>query len=219
MALQFDSDGIIFWPSNVKPAAIRISLSQPTEVSRGQTGIKYTRNLGYHKHVIEVDYPPMTDSDFRPYYAAALHMRGAHRVAWFELEGDDGKNLIFGFTGNAPSPTLTLDSTGSTGDLTVKLAGFDSNEIEPLPPGTVLTGLGSSFGHIHPIITCTNADSFGVATATLAYPLLDSVGIGSIVNAEPDKILVSMAGNEMNIDVATIKYYGFTATFEFDRNF
>lgn len=219
MALTYDT-GTLVWPDHIKPQSITLGVVQPTSSTRAQNGKKYVRSFNYAKHGLTVNYPPMTAEDFQPFYAAMMVLKGDYGLCWFNLLGTDGEKILFPFFGNsAMTPLANTTYTVGTGALItdVVLKNLPVSTTEPIPAGSVISGLGRNYGHIQTVINCTDSDAGGLATVTLAHPLAETVTVDDAVDVDPTRVMVSMTDNTFQTNIQTIKYYGFSIEFEFDR--
>lgn len=222
MALSYDS-GILIWPNGVKPNSVTLAVNHPTTVSRSQNGKKYVRSWQHTNYGLEVAYPPMSAAEFQPFYAAVLALRGQSQVCWFDLIGTDGEKMLMNFFGDDTMTPLvnTAITTVSTGAIIrdVVLKNLPISTVEPIPAGSMISGLGRNYGHVQFVVNCTNSNGSGVATITLADPLAENVAVDAPVDVDPTRILVSLADDSLITNIDTIRLYGFGVRFEFDRTY
>ena len=219
MALTYDN-GILVWPDHIKPQSITMGVTQPTNTSRAQNGKKYVRSFNYAKHGLTVTYPPMSAEDFQSFYAAIMALKGDYGLCWFNVLGTDGEKILFPFFGNDTiAPLANTTYTVGTGALItdVVLKNLPVSTVEPIPAGSVISGLGRNFGHVQTVIACTDSDIGGLATITLAHPLVETVTVNDPVDVDPTRVMVSLGDDTFQTNIQTIKYYGFSIDFEFDR--
>lgn len=219
MALSYTS-GVLNWPTHVRPASIQHTVFQPTQSTRSFSGKKYARSFNYTKQGFSVNYPPMNAADAQLFYAAALAMRGQYGVCWFSLLGTDGEKLWMPFQGDdTMTPAVNQTYTVGTGNLytQIELKSLPVSTSEPIPPGSIISGLGRNYGHIQTVLACTDSDGSGIATITLDQPIVETVTADDPVDVDPEVVLVSLTEDSFSFNLSTIKYYGFSIEFEFDR--
>src|SRR6056297_3505190 len=109
-------DGIVVWPSHVKPVSMSYTITHPTSNTRSQAGKKFVRGWDYSAHVLEVTYPPMTAEDFQTFQGAIMSLRGQRFLCWFDLLGTDNEKMLFRYYGDSvytPAVNTAVDiSTG-----------------------------------------------------------------------------------------------------------
>lgn len=221
MALTYTSN-ILNWPTHIKPSGVQLGVQQPTYTTRSLSGKKYVRSFNYAKQGLSVQYPPMTQQDFQPFYAAIMALRGDLNVCWFSLLGTDNEKFLFRFYGDdTMTPTVASNYDISTGNLIteVDITGLPASTTEPIPAGSVISGLGRNYGHVQTVIACTDSDGSGDATLTLAHPLVESLTTGDSIDVDPTQVLVSVAADTFDVDVNRVQHYGFSIDFEFDRTY
>lgn len=221
MALQ-RINNIIVWPNHVKPNALLFTITQPTSVSRAQNGKKYVRSWDFTGYGLEVSYPPMTATQFQPFQAAILALNGQANVCWFDLLGTNSEKMIFPYLGDSDWPALVdSDHSIATGAMIrdVRIKGLTALAEEPIPAGSMISGLGRNYGHVQFVTNCTDADSNGISTITLADPLAESVSNNDPIDLDPQRVLVSLADDSRNINLQAARLYGFNVVFEFDRTY
>jgi len=118
-----------------------------------------------------------------------------------------------------PTVKTAVDVSGGNLVTTVELKGLPTSQSEPIPAGSVISGLGRNYGHVQTVIACTDSDVSGDATITLAHPLAESIAVNDAVNVDPTQVLVSLTTDTFDADISRVQHYGFSVEFEFDRTY
>jgi len=221
MALTYTGN-ILNWPTHIKPSAVNLGISQPTFTSRALSGKKYVRSFNYAKQALTVQYPPMSQQNFQTFYAAVMALRGDLKHCWFSLLGTDSQKYLFRFYGDdtmTPAVKTAVDVSGGNLVTQVELKSLPVSTSEPIPAGSVISGLGRNYGHVQTVIACTDSDGSGDATITLAHPLAESIAVNDPVDVNPTQVLVSLTTDTFDADISRVQHYGFSVEFEFDRTY
>ena len=213
------SDGKV-WPAHVKPRAIRVSVNNPTVTTRSQNGIKYVRDLGFQKLTLEVDYPPMTQTDFDIFMARLQMLRGGRRPFWFDLRGTDNVNNIFEYKGSATGNVHFIAEDLSTGDQVMLLEGFQSNESDVVKYNTTFSNYGTAAARSGQVTFAANdvdANIYGETKVRVTYPMQSSSSAGQQIYFQPVYVICTLVDDNTDFDVGDYRYTGFTIRMELDE--
>jgi hypothetical protein len=246
---EWDSDGFSqakqdeTWPKIPNPRSIKFTTNQPSSVTRSQNGTKYVRSSGVVKHQMEVEYPPMSLSDFRHFHSIVQAARGQATPFYFDLRGytnNAGTNnlAIFGndmvnndtkadrgfATDNSVRTTVdqSLDRPPTTGDKLITVEGFDSNRSDVFVQGEQLIfSAGYADGNLVTVIN-DNVDSnrYGEARIRIPYGIrtkASDMGSGKQIYFDPSHVIVTLADDEFEYDLGVDGLYRVTVRFDFDE--
>ena len=146
------------FPTSPTPASIKISSIQPTLVSVAHSLKRQARSRGSQRWMMDIDYPPLTRSDFAPVYAFAIAQQGQYGTFTFVPP-------IYGSTSGSATGTLLVNNVSgySAGDSTIIADGLT---------GTLKAGDFIKFAG-HDKVYMLTAD--GSTSLTIEPPLLEAV--------------------------------------------
>ena len=224
---EWDSDGFStskVWPNTITPNGIKITMTQPSSVTRSQNGTKYVRTAGIIKHQLEVSYPPMTYDNFREYEAVVQAARGQATPFYFNIKNQNGDyDLIFNRTdqyANSYITTTRVRSDVAVGDKTILVEGFEANQPDVFVRGEALIvgGVGSANGNIVQVINDNVASNiYGEARFRIAHGSNTTLNGYSEVYKNPLHIIVTLSEDELEYTIGTDGLYRMTCRFDLDE--
>ena len=204
------------WPTTVAPNSAEIKYTQPATITRSQSGIKYVQSAGYVKWGLDVEYPPMSATQFKEYHAIVQAARGQAIPMFFNLI-QSGNNLLWKNmnSNNSTNKLLLKDNLAINASL-ILLEGLASTD--KLTQGDTIVGQnGDVNGEMNTIISTTNANVFGEAKVRIAYPVRTAQTAGNYWNTAPDYVIVTLNESEFEYSVGTDGLYNVSVRFELDE--
>ena len=153
------------FPTSPEASRINIKSVSPTFVSTSHSFKEQRRRRGGHRWLLEIEFPPMTRSEFAPVYAFAVKQRGQYETFTY-----------YPPTVSSPQGTATgtpvVNGAQSAGDNTIVTDGW-SNSITALKAGDFLKFAGHD--KVYMVVEDATSDGSGNATLTIEPPLRSSV--------------------------------------------
>ena len=206
------------WPDHVTPSKAQINYNSPTIVNNSQSGIKYARSSGHTKWTLDVEYPPMTSTDFMKFNAIVQAANGQAIPFYFNLNNKDGLPILWKkFHSNSVTVTQPrLVNSIVVGDTTMLVEGFNSNENNAFLEGEVFIDGNNENGSLHTALSGTNANIYGEAKIRTPWPFREAQGAGQKVYKEPAHAVVTLNSDEFSYRVDTAGYYYMSIAFDLD---
>jgi len=153
------------FPTSPEAASINIKSFSPTFVSTAHSLKEQRRRRGGHRWMLEINFPPMTRSEFAPIYAFAVKQRGQYETFSY-----------YPPTVSSPQGTATgtplVNGAQSAGDNTIVTDGW-SNSITCLKAGDFIKFANHS--KVYMVVADATSDGSGNSTLTIEPPLTSSV--------------------------------------------
>ncbi len=204
------------WPDHVTPRSAVINYNAPTIVNNSQSGIKYTRSVGHTKWRLEVEYPPMSADDFQKFHAIAQAAHGQSTPFYFNLRNKDGTSILWkDFSGTSAAPRIKDAIT--SGDTTLLVEGFNSNEANAFQRGEVFIDGANENGFLHTSLSGTDANIYGEAKIRTPWPFRTSVPAGEKVYKDPWYAVVTLGSDNFEYQVDVNNYYYVSVAFDLDN--
>ena len=224
---EWDSDGFDTrknWPNTITPNGIKITMVQPSSITRSQNGTKYVRTAGIVKHQLEVSYPPMTYDNFREYEAVVQAARGQATPFYFNIKDQNGSyDLLFNRTDQYATSYITttrVRNTVALGSKTILVEGFEANQPDVFVRGEALIvgGVGSANGNIVQVIN-DNVDSniYGEAKFRIAHGSNTTLYAYDTIYKNPLHLIVTLAEDNLEYTIGTDGLYRMTCMFDLDE--
>lgn len=212
---QTGNSGQKVWPKDIKPKSVRVSQKTPIVSTYSQSGLKYARYAGYTRWALDVDYPPLTEEEFRELHATSLLARGGAVTFRFYVRGTNN-NLGFFIRDDGPNAVTLKSYDQSTNTLTVE--GFDSNVTDAIKSGQlVVAGRDSRNGAIETALFDCDSNVFGEAKIYLGFDEHDTTpNIGREIFLKPDWLAVSLGEDNFEYVDRGDGLYNVSVKFELD---
>ena len=207
------------WPSHVTPMSAAINYSSPTIVNNSQNGVKYTRASGFTKWRLEVEYPPMSASDFKQFHAIAQAAHGQSTPFYFMLENKDNTSILWNDfnTGTSVSnDTPRLISPITAGDETALFGGFNSNETDAFVQGEVFFDGNNENGFLHTSLSGTDSNVYGEAKIRVPMAFRENKAVGDVIYKNPNACVVTLNSDDFEYSVDVNNYYYVNVAFDLD---
>ena len=207
------------WPNHVTPMSAAINYSSPTIVNNSQNGVKYTRASGFTKWRLEVEYPPMSASDFKQFHAIAQAAHGQSTPFYFMLENKDNTSILWNDfnTGTSVSNnTPRLISPITAGDETALFGGFNSNETDAFVQGEVFFDGNNENGFLHTSLSGTDSNVYGEAKIRVPMAFREDKAVGDVIYKSPNACVVTLNSDDFEYSVDVNNYYYVNVAFDLD---
>ena len=203
------------WPTHVLPSSAKLTYNQPSQVTVGQTGIKYVRNLDFTKWQLEVAYPPMTASQFQIFHSCAQRARGQYIPFYFDIIKNSVEYMFPFSDPNTPSLLRLREDAAST-DRLVLLEGFGTDNKTINDGELIIFGTGRN-GNIRTIVSPVSSNAFGEARVRLAYPVAETLETGAQAYLKPTHLIVTLADDAFEYDIDSAQHYRVSVKFDLDE--
>lgn len=159
------------WPLFPTPRSAELTETTPSTTTQSQNGIKYVRSGGFTKWGIDLEYPPLTEEEFRELQVTSQLAKGQKAVfRWYwtnktnPSEGDIANNTgEWIWKRNWTSNRVPTIVSWSNNEKTVLVEGYESNESAVVKKGQMVS-VGSSYnGEPSQTVSETDANVFGEA--------------------------------------------------------
>jgi hypothetical protein len=234
---QFDTDdewidpdfaeGAKVWPKDPVPSAIKFTVTQPTSVTRSQSGIKYTRASGVVRHQMEVEYPPMTYDQFREFEVVAQAAQGQVIPFYFDIKNytkrhGGSTNLFYQRTDSANSSITTshLRAAESTtaGQKVITVEGFINDEADCFIRGETLIGPPNGNGSLYYVLNDNiRSNKYGEAKIRVPYGVTKDRDANISFYKNPTHIIVTLSEDSFEYTLGTDGFYRVSFRFDFDE--
>lgn len=210
------------WPKHITPRSISVIQATPSSTTTSQNGIKYVRATGIVRHQLEVEYPPMTETDFREFEATVAAARGQATPFYFDFKGyGNAGNQAIAFnridankTASGPFP---LKEASALGNKYLLLEGFDADATEVVLKGEFMILNGSADGNLIQAVSTTDSNVFGEAKFRMAVGLRSAAEVRTDVYKNPQHAIVTLAEDTLEYSIGTDQLYRFSVRFDFDE--
>lgn len=207
------------WPTHITPSSISVIQATPSSTTTSQNGIKYVRATGITRHQLEVEYPPMTETDFREFEATAAAARGQATPFYFNFKSYENEAIIAfnRIDANAPSSgAYPAKEATAVGNKYLLLEGFEADATNVILKGEFMIGSEADGGLIQAVST-TDSNVFGEAKFRMAVGARNGYSIGSNIYKQPTHAIVTLAEDTLEYSIGTDQLYRFSVRFDFDE--
>ncbi len=187
------------FPTSPVPADIKVSSFTPTLVSETQSMKRQVRRRGGQRWAFEVNYPPMTRSEFAPVYAFCIAQRGQYETFTFVPP------VVSDPQGTA-TVTPVVNGAQSAGDNTIVTDGW-SNSITALKAGDFLKFSGHN--KVYMVTADATSDGSGNATLTIEPPLIADVSDNEALTVGDVPFTVSLVNDTQEFSAGPPNIYEF----------
>lgn len=212
---NFGFDSRREWPRHVSPLGAEITQSSPNTTSFSQNGTKYTRNGGYTKWQMQVEYPPMLPSDFQKFHGVA-QAASTGTPFYFVMVGENGKRILWKDFYRGGSRTVRLRENAGPEDTVLLFDGFAGFESGAFNRGETNIFGSNENGSLHTVVNTTDANAYGEAKARLAYPVGSSTGPFNLLYRDPYHVVVTLQQDNFQYTIDTAGFYRMSVTFDLD---
>jgi hypothetical protein len=210
--------GLKEWPDHVTPRSAVINYNSPTIVNNSQSGIKYTRSVGHTKWRLEVEYPPMSAEDFQKFHAIAQAAHGQSTPFYFNLKHKDGNPILWKdfYDQNNSTTSPRIKDAIASGDTTMLVEGFNSNENDAFKRGEVFIDGNNENGYLHTSLSGTDANIYGEAKIRTPWPFRTDLTAGEKIYKNPSHAVVTLGSDNFEYSVDVNNYYYVNVAFDLD---
>ena len=197
------------WPTDKNPLSVTVKQDRPAFTNYSHNGRKFTRRSSFSKWQLEVEYPPLTDSQFTPMHACALAAQGQYNPFSFPVD------YLFQYNSNA-TPNIQIATAAQIGNKTLSVKGLPYNTSRVIRKGEIL-GIPNLNGDVNIVAVDTDSNAAGLATVSLTYPIQTPLAVDDVIKGKLEKVTVTLAENGFEYDVTTDGFYIVTVTFDLDE--
>ena len=202
------------FPTTVAPSSVVVRTISPTATTSSQNGTKYSRTAGYTKYSIDVTYPAMSPEQYLDYSGFIATLNGQKHPFYFDII-QNGTQLV----GRERSTIrdLRFKENVSTGDVTVLIEGFSSDQSDAIHRGELLIMGDSKHGNIKTAASTTDANVYGEAKFRLTTPMYSGRAISERLFNNPHHIIVSLDTDTVEVNRDTAGFYYLSLSFTADE--
>lgn len=207
-----------YWPTTVKPMEATISQTTPTVNAVSKSGVKFSKVSGFTRTILSVNYPPMTQEEFKTYQSKFLLAQGSAAKFKFNIQLLDDFTLGFtkhtdlnNLSNTTPRVLSIIDDNGG-----ILIGGFNSNETSVVEEGQLVSVDGAKNGGTQIALADCDANVFGEAMLTTVYNDFKDHNIGDIVNYDDDYLIVSLSADSFDYQQTTSGHILLSVDFELD---
>ena len=189
------------FPTSPSASSVNIKSIEPTLVSVTQNLKRQVRRRGGQRWLLEVEFPPMTRSEFAPIYAFAMKQQGQFETFTYvppvisTSQGDTTENPV-------------VDGALAVGVSSAIIDGLTASETDIIKAGDFFKFSGHS--KIYMATADMDADGTGHGTLNFAPNLLNAVANDETITFASVPFTVAFADDvtQFNTDVSAL--YGFS---------
>lgn len=209
------------WPhqaaGNVTPKTAKLIYNQPSSVTASQNGTKYVRSLGFQKWELEVEYPPLTEEEFKLLHVTAQNARGQYTPFYFINRDASGNPLVLDYHKAGIQTTARVKDTTAIGDREILLEGYPSFQTGAITKGELMVTAQEANGNITTMMTDVNSNAYGEARVKIPYALGNITSSGDTVFFEPYHFVVTLSEDAFEYDIDTFGFYYVKVRFNLDE--
>tara|TARA_R100000654_G_scaffold8907_1_gene20662 strand:- start:4364 stop:6958 length:2595 start_codon:yes stop_codon:yes gene_type:complete len=219
------------WPKHVVPNNIKFTVNQPTSVANSQSGIKYARTSGVVKYQMEVNYPPMSASDWKQFEVIAQAAQGQSIPFLFDIRSytnnagtstdlfyndrtDSANTAITSNTGNQ----FRVKDKVTAGSKLVLFEGFQASQTRVFDRGDVLIGPKNGNGNLFFVVSDNpTSNKFGEVKVRLAYGPRSEMDGDQQFFRNPAHVRVTLGEDSFEFSRGADGFYRGSFRFDFDE--
>tara|TARA_R100000278_G_scaffold14236_2_gene14982 strand:+ start:7288 stop:7890 length:603 start_codon:yes stop_codon:yes gene_type:complete len=189
------------FPTSPAASSVSITSLEPTLVSISQNLKRQVRKRGGQRWQLEIEFPPMTRSEFAPIYAFAIKQKGQFETFTYippvvsTSQGDTTESPVV-------DGALTVGSSSATID------GLTASESGIIKAGDFFKFSGHS--KIYMATADLDADGTGHGTLSFAPDLLNAVANDETITFAAVPFTVAFTQNLTQFNTDTTALYGFS---------
>jgi hypothetical protein len=188
------------FPTSPVPADIKVSSFTPTLVSQTQSLKRQVRRRGGQRWAFDVNYPPMTRSEFAPVYAFCISQRGQYETFTFVPP------VVSDPQGTATG-TPVVNGAHSAGDTTIATDGW-TNSTQILKAGDFIKFANHS--KVYMIVSDSSSDGSGEANLVIEPPLMAALSDNEAITANDVPFTVALTTDSQEYAAGPPDTYDFS---------
>ena len=188
------------FPTDPKARKVKITSFSPTYVSVSHSLKEQRRRRGGHRWFLDIDFPPMSRSEFAPIYAFAIKQRGQYDTFTYYPPVVSTSQITTAGSG-------VVNGAHTAGDTTITTDGWDVSET-CLKAGDFLKFSGHS--KVYMAVGDVTSDGLGNATITIEPPLKADLADNETITTGDVPFTVRFDSDSSDFDVGIENVYGFT---------
>jgi len=215
------------WPKHVTPSSIQFTVNQPTSTAVSQSGIKYARTSGVVKYQLEVNYAPMSASDWKKFEALALAAQGQSMPFYFDLRNYSNNmgstvHLFYNERTDSQNTAITnnlrIKDPVSAGGKLILLEGLQASQTKVFERGDVLIGPRNGNGNLYYVINDNpTSNKFGEVKARVAYGPRQAKDGDTRMFRNPSHVVVTLGEDSYEFSKNADGFYRASFRFDFDE--
>ena len=215
------------WPKHVTPSSIKFTVNQPTSTAVSQSGIKYARTSGVAKYQLEVNYAPMSASDWKQFEVLALAAQGQSMPFYFDLRNytnNMGSTVHLFYNertdsqNTAVTNNLRIKDPVSAGGKLILLEGLQANQTKVFERGDVIIGPRNGNGNLYYVINDNpTSNKFGEVKARVAYGPRQAKDGDTRMFRNPSHVVVTLGEDSYEFSRNADGFYRASFRFDFDE--
>jgi len=221
---DFSDNDMKMWPNTVAPAAANIVYNMPASTTLSPNGTKYAKPTGRYKWSLELEYPPLTQEQFREMQSVANSTYGSAMPFYLHFVTNNYKWLW----DNNTSSTDTIrfrkeeidtntDNVIETGVKNFLVDGFEGSESNAFNAGEVIALEPNINGGLNTVVNQVDANVFGEARISIASPLEFDHNNGEIIDKDPVRCVATLADDSFVYTKRTDGFYMLSVKFNLDK--
>ena len=215
------------WPKHVVPASIKFTVNQPTSTAVSQSGIKYAKTSGVVKYQLEVNYAPMTASDWKQFEVLALAAQGQSMPFYFDMRNytnNAGSTIHLFYNERTDSQNTTITNNLrvkdpiTAGGKLILFEGLRANETKVFERGDVIIGPRNGNGNLYYVINDNpTSNKFGEVKARVAYGPRKATDGDTRFFRNPTHVVVTLSEDSYEFSRNADGFYRASFRFDFDE--
>ena len=215
------------WPKHVVPSSIKFTVNQPTSTAVSQSGIKYARTSGVVKYQLEVNYAPMSASDWKQFEVLALAAQGQSMPFYFDLRNytnNAGSTVHLFYNertdsqNTAVTNNLRVKDPVSAGGKLILLEGLQASQTKVFERGDVIIGPRNGNGNLYYVINDNpTSNKFGEVKARVAYGPRRAMDGDTQMFRNPSHVVVTLGEDSYEFSRNADGFYRASFRFDFDE--
>lgn len=203
------------WPSNVRPNSAKIVYIQPSTTTISQSGKKYVKSQAFAKYKLELNYPPMTASQFEDFQKVALAVQGQAIPFYVMLKYGD-KHILWNDNYSGTTDAVQIEKALGVGNSLVTFGGFSQDEADAFHDGEHVIYGSNQNGNLKSVITENDANIYGEVKVRFSHPSNSALSFGQKCFKNPIHAIVTLAADEFEYTVDVDGFYYVNVSFDLD---
>jgi hypothetical protein len=188
------------FPTSPVPADIKVSSFTPTLVSETQSMKRQVRRRGGQRWSFDVNFPPMTRSEFAPVYAFCIAQRGQYETFTFVPP------VVSDPQGTATGTPL-VNTAHTVGDTTISTDGWTTST-QILKAGDFIKFANHS--KVYMVVSDCSSDGTGAATLVIEPPLMAALSDNEAITANDVPFRVALTTDAQEYSAGPPNLYEFS---------
>jgi hypothetical protein len=188
------------FPTSPVPADIKVSSFTPTLVSQTQSLKRQVRRRGGQRWSFDVNFPPMTRSEFAPVYAFCIAQRGQYETFTFVPP-------VVSVPQGTATGTPLVNTAHTVGDTTIATDGWTTST-QILKAGDFIKFANHS--KVYMVVSDCSSDGTGAATLVIEPPLMAALSDNEAITANDVPFRVALTTDAQEYSAGPPNLYEFS---------